>query len=449
MDHLSYRSIAVAALLFGGLQWCPPIHAAESPLPGEFGGVQPLEWSVRMADSEIGRRGDGLAWKEGGRAKWDYTAGLFTLSLLRLHARVPNPTYVEFSKTAIGSFILLDGQIRGYKLEDYNLDNINPGKTVLALYRLTREERYQKAAALLRKQLDTHPRTSEGGFWHKQRYPHQMWLDGLYMGAPFYAEYARLFNEPAALDDVARQFRLVGLHTYDPNTGLFYHGWDESRQQDWANKTTGTSPNFWGRAIGWYAMGMVDVLDFFPADHPARPEIIALLKRLCDGVVRHQDPASGLWYQVVDQGTRQGNYLEATASSMFVYAMAKAVNRGTLSRDYVPAALKGYKGIVERLVKTDEKGRISLTQCCSVAGLGYGRDGSYAYYLKEPVVENDLKGVGPFILAGIELQDLLGLPPTVKATSHALSLGSWVPSTPFGTGLCPRPWIVLDPDPRP
>ena len=176
---------------------------------------------------------------------------------------------------------------------------------MLALYQITKEERYQKAAALLRRQLDTHPRTSEGGFWHKKRYPHQMWLDGLYMGSPFYAEYGRLFNEPNALDDVARQFRLVGVHTYDPKTGLFFHGWDESKQQDWANKTTGTSPNFWGRAMGWYAMALVDTLDFFPADHPARPEIIALLKRLCNGMVRHQDPASGLWYQVVDQGARR------------------------------------------------------------------------------------------------------------------------------------------------
>ena len=333
-----------------------------------------------------------------------------TPPLLKLNERAPNPAYVEFSKTAIGSFISPDGKIQGYMAEDYSLDNVNPGKTVLALWQLTKDERYRKATEILRRQLDAQPRTSDGGFWHKQRYPNQMWLDGLYMASPFWAEYAKLFNEPTtSFDDVAKQIRVVASHTYDPASGLFYHGWDEKREQVWADKNTGTSPNFWGRAIGWYAMALVDALDFFPTDHPARTEIIATLKKLCDGVVKHQDKDTGLWWQVVDQGARQGNYLEASASSMFVYTMAKAVNRGYLARDYVPAILKGYDGIINKLIKTDGD-RISLTQCCSVAGLGYGRDGSYEYYLKEPVVENDLKGVGPFILAGIELQQLLGLP---------------------------------------
>jgi unsaturated rhamnogalacturonyl hydrolase len=401
----------LGAILLVSLQANPSVQAADQQASSPFGGVTPLEWSVRMADSEIARRGDSLVWREGGKAKWDYTVGLFTLSLLRLNERAASTAYVDFPKAVIGSFITSDGQIRGYRLEDYNLDNIAPGRTVLALYRLTREERYQKAAALLRGQLNSHPRTSEGGFWHKQRYPHQMWLDGLYMGSPFYAEYGRLFNEPAAFDDVAKQIRLVAAHTYDPATGLFYHGWDESKEQPWANKTTGTSPNFWGRAIGWYAMALVDTLDVLPADHPARPEITGVLQRLCSGVLKHQDPGTGLWYQVVDQGTRQGNYLEATASAMFVYSMAKGVNRRVLSRDIAPAVVKGYTGITARLIKTDPGGRISLTQCCSVAGLGYGRDGSTEYYLKEPVVENDLKGIGPFILAGIEMQDLFSSAP--------------------------------------
>jgi unsaturated rhamnogalacturonyl hydrolase len=395
----------------------PTLRAAEDS-PREFGGESPLEWSVRMAEAEVARRGDNLAWKPGSKAKWDYTAGLFTLSLLKLNERVPDARYLEFGRTAIGSFLDPEGNIQGYKREDFNLDNINPGKTALALYGITKEERYRKAADRLRRQLDAQPRTSDGGFWHKQRYPHQMWLDGLYMAAPFYAEYAKLFQEPvAAFDDVAKQVRLVGAHTYDPVSGLFYHGWDESKQQEWANKATGTSSNFWGRALGWYGMAMADMLDFFPTNHPARPEIIAMLQKLCAGVVRHQDPASGLWYQVLDQGGRQGNYLEATASSMFVYTLAKGINQGYLTRDYLPAVIRGYSGIVERLIKTDGKGQVSLAQCCSVAGLGYGRDGSFAYYLKEPVVDNDLKGVGPFILSGIELQRLLGLPMTVRASA--------------------------------
>jgi unsaturated rhamnogalacturonyl hydrolase len=370
---------------------------------------------VRVADSEIARRGDSLVWKQGGTAKWDYTVGLFTLSLLKLDGQVHNPKYVKFAESTIGSFITPDGGIQGYNVAEYQLDAINPGKTVLALWRITHDERFQKTATLLRRQLDTQPRTSEGGFWHKQRYPRQMWLDGLYMAIPFYAEYAKLFNRPVSdYDDVAKQIALVAVHTYDPATGLFYHGWDESKEQPWANRATGTSSNFWGRAIGWYAMALVDVLDYFPTNHPARPEIIATFQKLCSGVMKYQDPKTGLWYQVVDQGDRKGNYLEATVSSMFVYAMAKGVNHGYLSRDYVPVIEKGYQGIIGNLIENDGNGKWSLTQCCSVAGLGgmpvngHARDGSFDYYVTESIVSNDLKGIGPFILAGIEVQQLIG-----------------------------------------
>jgi unsaturated rhamnogalacturonyl hydrolase len=394
-----------------------------------FDGATPLQWSVRMADSEIARCGDSLAWKNGGTAKWDYTTGLFTLALLKLNEKMPHARYVWFATNAISSFILdysvrevsIDGlqvsdavSIRGYKVEEYQLDALNSGKTALAFWRLTRDEHYKKCAALLRKQLDTQPRTSDGGFWHKQRYTNQMWLDGLYMGAPFYAECAKIFNTPEDFDDVAKQFQLVDRHLYDAKSGLFYHGWDAEKVQGWANPATGASSNFWGRAVGWYAMACVDVLDFLPANHPARKEIIDELKKVSDGIVKWQDAGSGLWWQVMDQGGRDGNYLEASASAMFVYSLAKGVNRGYLSRDYVPVILKGYKGIITKFIKTDG-GKISLAQCCQVAGLGnFGgknRDGSFSYYVSEPIVENDLKGVGPFILAGIEVQQLAGSPP--------------------------------------
>jgi unsaturated rhamnogalacturonyl hydrolase len=415
---LNSRIVWLAALTVfatAALTSCRTAGPAGANVPREFNGATPLEWSVRLADSETARLGDKRAWRPGRNVKWDYTAGLFTLSLLKLNERLPTPAYVEFSADTIGSFIAPDGNIQGYKLDEYNIDNIAPGKTVLALYQLTKDERYKKCADLLCKQLVTHPRTSEGGFWHKQRYPWQMWLDGLFMGAPFYAEHVKMFRGPAAdYDDVVKQFRLIDAHLYDAKSGLYYHGWDEKRQQDWANKTTGASPNFWGRAEGWWAMAQVDVLDFLPKNHPGRAEIIALIQKTSAGIVKHQDAASGLWWQVMDRGGEPGNYLEATASAMFVYSMAKAVNRGYLSRDYIPAILKGYEGIITRLIKTDGSGKISLTRCCSVAGLGYGRDGSYEYYLREPVIDNDLKGVGPFILAGIELQKLLGLPAKVS-----------------------------------
>jgi len=409
--------ISPRAVLLLGCLAATGLRGAEPPFPREFAGATPLQWSVRLADSESARRGDSLIYRDGGTAKWDYTVGLYTLALVKLGERIQEPRYWKTAEAIIGSFIGADGQIRGYRVADYNLDNINSGRAVLALYRLTQEERYREAAVLLRRQLDAQPRTAEGGFWHKQRYPHQMWLDGVYMEAPFYAEFAQRFHEPAAsFDDVARQIRLAGMHTYDARTGLFFHGWDESKEQPWANKVTGASPSFWSRAIGWYAMALVDTLDYFPADHPARPELIGLLQKVSAGVARYQDAESGLWYQVTDQGARQGDYLEATGSSMFVYALAKGINRGYLSRDVLPVVLKGYTGLVGKLLQVDPTGRVTLTHCCSGAGLGYGRDGSFEYYLSEPVVDNDLKGVGPFILAGIEVQHLLGLGSTVAPT---------------------------------
>ena len=406
-----------AAHLFG-LVLFSVVDASGAPAaaPQTFSGATPLEWSVRLADSEMTLRGDAPAWKPGGRAKWDYSVGVFTLSLLKLDALTNNPGFVTYTTNVIGSFITDSGEIQTYAADEYQLDSLNSGKTVLALWHITGDERYKKAAAILRRQLDTQPRTADGGFWHKQRYTNQMWLDGIYMAEPFYAEYAKLFGETNSFDDVAKQIRLIDEHTSDAKTGLNYHGWDAAKIQPWANPATGCSSNFWGRAVGWYAMALVDTLDYFPTNHPARPQIIAAFQKLCAGVVKWQDPQTGLWWQVMDQGDRKGNYLEATASSMFVYALAKGVNRGYLPRADAAAAEKGFDGIVKNLVTDDGGGKWSLTKCCSVAGLGGSpgsgkmRDGSFDYYVGEPVVKNDLKGVGPFILAGIELQQLTNNP---------------------------------------
>lgn len=373
-------------------------------------GATPLEWSIRMADSQIARDQKKLVYTLGGNARWDYSAGLFTLSLIKLSEKIADPRYISFANTTVGSFIDASGHIATYHREDYNLDNLNGGKTALALYGLTGDERFQKAASSLRDQLEQHPRTSGGGFWHKKRYPHQMWLDGLYMAAPFYAEYALRFDQSTAFDDIVKQFRVIDAASYDPNSGLYYHGWDEAKKQDWADLKTGTSASFWSRGLGWFGMALVDVLDFLPIDHPKRPELVALLNKFAQGIVRYQDARTGLWYQVTDQGGRKGNYLEASGSSMFVYTLAKGVNHGYLDSKYSNPARKGYEGIVRDLVTTDPDGKTNLTQCCQVAGLGFGRDGSYDYYLREPVVKNDLKGIGPFILAGLELDRLLRPP---------------------------------------
>ena len=399
--------------------------ATHASAPKKYSGASPLEWSQRMADSEMARRGDSLAWTPGGKAKWDYTAGLFTLSLLKLNEKIPTPRYVEFSKQAIGSFVSSNQEesfssqkykIQTYSPKEYQLDAINPGKTLLALSRIVTkadQRQYFFGCAKLQEQLEEQPRTFDGGFWHKQRYTNQMWLDGIYMAAPFYAAMGQFSIKPQRVfDDVAKQIRLIDAHTYDEKTGLNYHGWDAAKIQPWANPVTGCSSNFWGRAMGWYAMALVDVLDYFPSNHPARPQIIATLQKLSVGVLKFQEANTGLWWQVMDAGDRPGNYLEATASAMFLYSLAKGVNQGYLSRDIIPAIEKGYAGMVANFIKNDGENKWTLTQCCSVAGLGGSpsngkmRDGSFDYYIGEPVVSNDLKGVGPFILAGIEVQQL-------------------------------------------
>ncbi|HEX8686411.1 MAG TPA: DUF4350 domain-containing protein, partial [Pyrinomonadaceae bacterium] len=293
-----------------------------------------------------------------------------------------------------------------YKPDEYNIDHVQSGRLLLTLYKVTGQEKYRKAAASLREQLRTHPRTTEGGFWHKKVYPSQMWLDGLYMGEPFYAEYAAAFGEPEAFDDIAKQFILMERHSRDEKTGLLYHGWDESRQQRWADKATGRSPHFWGRAMGWYAMALVDTLEYFPKDHPKRAELLAILGRLAAAVGKVQEPKSGLWWQVLDRGGAKGNYLEASASAMFVYALAKATRLGYLPESYFKVAQRGFAGLGRQFVEEAEGGGVNFTGTVSVAGLGGNpyRDGSYEYYLSEKVVTNDPKGVGAFLMATAEME---------------------------------------------
>jgi unsaturated rhamnogalacturonyl hydrolase len=342
--------------------------------------------------------------------RWHYEFGLMLKAIAAVWRASDDPRYFDFIRRNMEHFVDEQGQIRTYRVGEYNLDQVNSGKILLLLDQATGDPRYRKAAAQLREQLAGHPRTAAGGFWHKKIYPHQMWLDGIYMEAPFYAEYAKVFAEPAGFDDVANQIILIAEHTRDPRTGLFYHGWDESKTQAWADPETGCSPHFWGRAVGWYAMALVDVLDYFPADHPARPRLLQILQGLAEAVAKVQDPESGLWYQVLDQGPRAGNYLEASGSAMFVYVLAKGVRQGYLDEGYRSVAGRGFQGMIDRLVAVDSAGGVHLNQICQVAGLGRYeptqpyRDGSYAYYVGEPKVADDFKGVGPFILACVAME---------------------------------------------
>jgi unsaturated rhamnogalacturonyl hydrolase len=359
--------------------------------------------SVRMSDSDMIR--NPKAWmidfvKE---PKWNYTPGLVCSAIQQVWKKTGDKKYLNYIKTYADEMINEDGTIKTYKPQEYNIDKVNSAKFLFGLYSDTKDEKYAKAIKLMRDQMKTHPRTSEGGYWHKNIYPHQMWLDGLYMGSPFLAQYAKVFNEPALFDDVALQIELIEKYTYDENLGLYFHAWDESKQQRWANKETGKSPHVWGRAMGWYAMALVDVLDYFPKVHPKYNFIVSRVERMAKGVVRYQDKATGLWYQVVDQGNREGNYLEGSASAMFSYFLLKAVAKGYLDKQYLNNATQAYEGILNHLIKTDENGLVSITQVCGVAGLGGDpyRDGTYKYYINEIKRDNDPKAVGPFIMASL------------------------------------------------
>jgi unsaturated rhamnogalacturonyl hydrolase len=342
--------------------------------------------------------------------RWHYEPGVALLALKAVWQVTGERATYDFVKRNVDELIGPDGSIRTYRLEEYNLDQINEGKLLLFLDETAGDKRYKKAAFLLRDQLRSQPRTRSGGFWHKKIYPHQMWLDGIYMASPFYAEFARQFSESEGFDDVAHQIILIEEHTRDPRTGLLYHAWDESRNQEWADPSTGCSPNFWGRALGWYAMAIPDVLDHMPADHPQRDRLLNIFRATVDAILQVQDPVSGVWYQVLDQGDRPGNYLESSASCMFVYAIAKGVRMEYLGLEYLAAARRGYEGILEKFITVDEEGLVNLNGICAVAGLGGTpyRDGSYEYYVGEKVIANEYKGVGPFVLASLEMERMGG-----------------------------------------
>lgn len=356
-------------------------------------------WSARMVESTLER----YTLRD---AQWHYEHGLLVMAIQKAAEATNEIRYMKFVSDWIDTFVQADGNIRTYRMDEFNLDQVNAGKLLFDAFDRTGDERYQKAIDLLRDQMRKQPRTDSNGFWHKQIYPNQMWLDGIYMAGPLLAEYALRFDEPSTFDEVVYQITLIEKHTRDKKTGLLYHAWDESKQQRWCDHTTGHSFHFWGRAVGWYMMALVDVLDFLPQNHAKRQELIAILDRTAYALTQVQDEVTGLWYQILNMPERAGNYLEASASTMFVYAFAKAVRKGYLPQDYLLSARRGYQGLLKTLIKIDAQGLLTLEGVCSVAGLGGKpyRDGSFEYYVKEKVVPNDPKGVGPFILAALEME---------------------------------------------
>ncbi|UPQ77439.1 MULTISPECIES: glycoside hydrolase family 88/105 protein [Chryseobacterium] len=369
-----------------------------------------LPWSQRMLLSEMKRFPEAWMLDYNKTPKWSYPTAIVLEGAERIFEKTGNQEYYQYISTFGETMIKEDGSILSYDLSKYNIDMLNCGNVLLYLYQKEKKEKYLTALQTLRSQIDGQPRTSEGGFWHKKIYPNQMWLDGLYMGEPFYAHYTNIFSKGAdaekAYNDIVNQFDLIQKHLLDKKTGLLYHAWDESREQQWADKKTGLSPNFWSRAMGWYGMAIVDVLDYLPQNHPGRVRLLSYLKSYCDAVIKVQDRETGLWYQVLDKGGEKGNYLEATGSSMFVYTMMKSVNKNYLPKSYKKFAKKGYEGILKNLITVDENGMVNLNRCCAVAGLGGNpyRSGSYEYYINEEIRSNDPKGTGPFILASLEFE---------------------------------------------
>ena len=366
-----------------------------------------LPWSQRVANAAMARWPDGRFVPEGAPWTWNYELGTLLEGMDAVWLNTADRRSFDYIQASVDQLVEPDGSIPSLKPEEHQLDNILLGRQLLLLYGVTRNQRYLTAATFLYNQLLKQPRNAEGGFWHKQRYPNQMWLDGLYMAEPFYAEYSSISHHPENFADITHQFVLIEEHARDAKTGLLYHGWDASKQERWANPQTGDSAEFWARGMGWTMMALVDTLGYYPPDDPGRAQLLAILRREAEAVTRVQDPASGLWYDVMDKPGAQGNYLESSAACMFVYALAKGVRRGYLPAHYLANAERGYRGILAHFVKAGPGDDVSLTGTVKASGLGGNpyRDGSYAYYIGEKVVTNDPKGVGAFLMASVEMEN--------------------------------------------
>lgn len=342
--------------------------------------------------------------KQGKAAHWNYIDGCMITSLLNLYKITGDKKYLEFSDNFIDYYVFDDGSIRGFKKDTYNIDNINEGRVLFDLYKYTGKEKYRLAIETLYAQLKDHPRTKEGNFFHKAIYNNQIWLDGLYMGQPFYTLYAKHYDE-SKIDDIISQFNNVFSIMFDKEKELYYHGYDSSKVAFWCDKETGLSKNFWLRSIGWYTVALIDVYDFLE-DDSRKQQIAYIFQTTIKGVLRYLDKDANMFYQVVDQVGRDGNYLETSGSAMIAYAILKGVRLSVLNKELLETGLKIFQGICDKYL-SEENGELNLGGICLVAGLGpennLRRDGSYEYYISEPIVNNDAKGVGPLIMAYTEV----------------------------------------------
>lgn len=368
---------------------------------------QYMKWAELTTTSFMKRSPDyRITYKENReKHKWHYEQGLMMNALFAMWQKTGEQKYFDFIQKNIDQYLLDDGSVYTYKQSKYKLDDIGPGRALLRLYDATKDEKYKDISDLLRQHLANQPRTESGGFWHKKIYEWQMWLDGLYMAEPFYADYEKRYAEKPDYNDIIHQFELIYSKTYDEKTGLLYHGWDEKKQQIWADSTTGCSPHFWGRGIGWYMMALVDVLEIIPKDYDDRYILLDQFCGLSAAIMKYRDKESSVWYQILDLPEREGNYKEASATAMFIYALAKGVNQGYLPRDYKVKAHESFHGFIKEFTEIKSDGLVDILHTCSGAGLGgkTNRDGSFEYYMSEPQRINDCKAIGPFIMAALEL----------------------------------------------
>ncbi|MDZ7923402.1 MAG: glycoside hydrolase family 88 protein [Marinagarivorans sp.] len=330
---------------------------------------------------------------------WNYETGTVLRGFEELYKVTQDVRLFNYVKSTVDSVVSASGAINGFKESDYNIDEVKQGTSLLYLYSVTGEERYKQAADALRNQLANHPRTHDGGFWHKNKYPWQMWLDGLYMGQPFYVQYSLMFAETSNFDDVYKQLTLMEKHSLDPKTGLLYHAWDESGDSSWANATTHQSPVFWGRSIGWYVMALVDVLDYFPVERTEQRQVlIDVLQHQIAALAPFQDE-DGVWWQVTDRVGDSANWQESSATAMYVYAVAKGMRKGYLGQEHTAMLNKGWAGLNRLFVVQNTNDLLTLTQTCEGTGVG----SSYSFYVGRRAVDNDHKGLGPYLLAGAEM----------------------------------------------
>lgn len=361
-------------------------------------------WSVRIAEDII-QNHESLVYydKSPGKEKLQYDVAMLGMAMDKLGST--NEKYSAYMKEYVDFFIDSAGNISKYRVEEYNLDRINFAKNIITLYKRTGNQKYYNALQLFVSQIENHPKTNSGGFWHKKVYKWQMWLDGSYMAMPFIAQFAKEFNKPEWFDLASEQLIHMYEVTLDKKSGLLYHAWDESKQQKWCNQQTGQSKIFWGRSIGWYTMAIVDVLEFLPEDHPNREKIIEIFQNTVDALIGFRDAESGLWYQVLDQGGREKNYLETSCSAMYTYAIAKGIRFNYLPASYKTYAVETFQGIIDRFLEENSEGGLILKNIVGGCGLGGKpyRDGSYEYYVTEMKVDNDPKGIGALLLAAIEL----------------------------------------------